>query len=153
MNADPWRARALIAIGAMLLLLTAAGLWRQHLYDTDGFTILALVQGAFYLGAVVLTWRGGLSQRALIAVLAVAALMRLGVLLAPPYLSNDINRYVWDGRVEAAGINPYRYIPADPHLVTLRDETVFPSVNRSDYAPTIYPPLACLLYTSDAADE
>jgi len=142
MNADPWRARALIAIGAMLLLLTAAGLWRQHLYDTDGFTILALVQGAFYLGAVLLTWRGGLSRRALIAVLAVAALMRLGVLLAPPYLSDDINRYVWDGRVEAAGINPYRYIPEDPHLASLRDETVFPRINRSDYAPTIYPPLA-----------
>ena len=126
MNADPWRARALIAIGAMLLLLTAAGLWRQHLYDTDGFTILALVQGAFYLGAVLLTWRGGLSRRALIAVLAVAALMRLGVLLAPPYLSDDINRYVWDGRVEAAGINPYRYIPEDPHLASCATRRSFP---------------------------
>jgi alpha-1,6-mannosyltransferase len=142
MNGGRWRMRALAAIGAMLLLLTGAGLWRQHNYDTDGFTILVLVQGAFYLAAVVLTWRGGLSRRALIAVLAVAALMRLVVLLAPPYLSDDINRYVWDGRVEAAGINPYRYIPADPHLAALRDETIFPNVNRSGYAPTIYPPVA-----------
>ena len=83
---------ALTAIGAMLLLLTGVGLWRQHVYDTDGFTILALVQGACYLGAVALTWRGGLSRRALIAALAVAAVMRLAVLLAPPYLSDDINR-------------------------------------------------------------
>src|SRR6516225_3141839 len=142
MNADRARICALTAIGALLLLLTGVGLWRQHVYDTDGFTVLALVQGAFYLAAVALTWRGGLSRRALIAVLAVAALMRLGVLLAPPYLSDDINRYVWDGRVEAAGINPYRYIPEDPHLVALRDETIFPRINRSDYAPTIYPPLA-----------
>ena len=134
--------RALIAIGAVLLLLTGAGLWRQHIYDTDGFTVLALVQGAFYLAAVALTWRGGLSRRALIAVLAVAALMRLAVLLAPPYLSDDINRYVWDGRVEGAGINPYRYVPADPHLAALRDQTIFPNINRSDYAPTIYPPVA-----------
>ena len=133
---------ALIAIGAVLLLLTGAGLWRQHIYDTDGFTVLALVQGAFYLAAVALTWRGGLSRRALIAVLAVAALMRLAVLLAPPYLSDDINRYVWDGRVEGAGINPYRYVPADPHLAALRDQTIFPNINRSDYAPTIYPPVA-----------
>jgi alpha-1,6-mannosyltransferase len=134
--------RALIAIGAVLLLLTGAGLWRQHLHDTDGFTVLALVQGAFYLAAVALTWRGGLSRRALIAVLAVAALMRLAVLLAPPYLSDDINRYVWDGRVEGAGINPYQYVPADPHLAALRDQTIFPNINRSDYAPTIYPPVA-----------
>src|SRR5579863_3421996 len=68
--------------------------------------------------------------------------MRLAVLLAPPYLSDDINRYVWDGRVEGAGINPYRYIPSDPHLEALRDELIFPHVNRSDYAPTIYPPVA-----------
>ena len=142
MNADGWRVWALSAIGAILLMLTGVGLWRQHVYDTDGFTILALVQGAFYLAAVVLTWRGGLSRRALLAVLAVAALMRLAVLLAPPYLSDDINRYVWDGRVEAAGINPYRYVPADAHLAALRDETIFPKINRADYAPTIYPPVA-----------
>ena len=142
MNADRWRKSALAAIGAVLLMLTGVGLWRQQAYDTDGFTVLALVQGAFYLGAVALTWRGGLSRRALIAALAVAALMRVAVLLAPPYLSDDINRYVWDGRVEAAGINPYRYVPADPHLAALRDGTVFPKINRADYAPTIYPPVA-----------
>ena len=142
MNADRRRTWALTAIGALLLILTGVGLWRQHVYDTDGFTVLMLVQGACYLAAVALTWRAGLSRRALVAVLAVAALMRLVVLLAPPYLSDDINRYVWDGRVEAAGLNPYRYVPADPHLAALRDETIFPNINRSDYAPTIYPPVA-----------
>jgi alpha-1,6-mannosyltransferase len=142
MKVDRWRMWALTAIGATLLMMTGVGLWRQHVYDTDGFTITALVQGAFYLAAVALTWRGGLSRRALAAVLAVAALMRLAALLAPPYLSDDINRYVWDGRVEAAGINPYRYIPSDPHLATLRDDAIYPKINRSDYAPTIYPPVA-----------
>ena len=142
MNAERWRTSALTAIGAMLLLLTGVGLWRQHVYDTDGFTVLALVQGAFYLAAVAVTWHGGLSRRALVAVLAVAALMRLAVLVAPPYLSDDINRYVWDGRVEGAGINPYRYVPADPALAALRDETIYPNINRSDYAHTIYPPVA-----------
>ena len=142
MKADQWRLWALTACGAMLVVLTGVGLWRQHVYDTDGFTILALAQGVFYLAAVALTWRGGLSRRTLLAVLAVAALMRLAVLLAPPYLSDDINRYVWDGRVEGAGINPYRYVPEDPHLAALRDQTIFPHINRSDYAPTIYPPVA-----------
>jgi hypothetical protein len=68
--------------------------------------------------------------------------MRFGVLLAPPYLSDDVNRYVWDGRVAAAGINPYRYIPVDPHLAGLRDDKIFPNINRSTYARTIYPPAA-----------
>jgi hypothetical protein len=142
MNLGRWQLWALTASGAMLLVLTGVGLWRQHLYDTDGFIVIALVQGAFYLAAVALTWRGGFSRRVLIAVLAVAALMRLAVLLAPPYLSDDINRYVWDGRVQEAGIDPYRYVPADPHLAALRDDTIFPKINRADYAPTIYPPVA-----------
>ena len=141
-HADRWRRWALTAIGALLLALTGAGLWRQHLLDTDGFTVIALVQGALCFAAVAVSGRGGLSRRALLAVLAVAAVARLAVLLAPPYLSDDINRYVWDGRVEGAGINPYRYVPEDPHLAALRDQTIFPHINRSDYAPTIYPPVA-----------
>lgn len=64
------------------------------------------------------------------------------VVVAPPFLSSDIYRYVWDGRVLAAGINPYRYIPTDPHLAALRDAKVFPEINRANYAPTIYPPAA-----------
>ena len=68
--------------------------------------------------------------------------MRVRGLLAPPYLSNDLYRYVWDGRVAAAGINPYRYVPADDHLAALRDAAIFPFINRATYAPTIYPPIA-----------
>jgi alpha-1,6-mannosyltransferase len=64
------------------------------------------------------------------------------VLLFDPLLSSDIYRYVWDGRVQAAGINPYRYIPADETLAFLRDGTIFPHINRADTALTIYPPVA-----------
>src|SRR6202043_1141157 len=60
----------------------------------------------------------------------------------PPYLSTDVYRYVWDGRVIAAGINPYRYVPADPQLESLRDPDIFPNINRADSAVTIYPPTA-----------
>jgi hypothetical protein len=142
MIASPRRTSFLIALGALMLVLTGAGLVLQQEEARGGFILLELAQGVVYLLAVALTWRGGFSRRTLVAMLAVAALMRLSVLLAPPYLSDDVNRYVWDGRVEAAGINPYRYVPVDPHLAALRDDTIFPNVNRSTYAPTIYPPVA-----------
>src|SRR5260370_7425373 len=51
-------------------------------------------------------------------------------------------RCVWDGRVQAAGINPYRYFPAHEALAFLRDGTIFPHINRADFAVTIYPPVA-----------
>ncbi len=129
-----------------MLLLTGAGLLLQHRDAHDSFIVVALLQSALYLLAIGLIWRGGFSRRVLVAVLAVAALMRVGILLAPPYLSDDVYRYVWDGRVEAAGINPYRYIPADAHLASLRDEVIYPNINRRTYAPTIYPPIAELIF-------
>jgi alpha-1,6-mannosyltransferase len=87
-------------------------------------------------------------RRAVWLVLAVAAVMRVGPVLAPPFLSSDVFRYVWDGRVQAAGINPYRFVPADPALAGLRDEAVYPNINRADYAPTIYPPLAQVIFAA-----
>jgi hypothetical protein len=83
---------------------------------------------------------------ALTAILVVAALMRAIALFAPQALSTDVFRYVWDGRVQAAHINPYRFIPADPALAALRDESIYPNINRADYAHTIYPPTAQLAF-------
>src|SRR5262245_9963667 len=60
-------------------------------------------------------------RSALLIVLAAAAAMRLVLLFAEPYLSSDIYRYIWDGRVQAAGINPYRYVPNASELAVLRD--------------------------------
>jgi hypothetical protein len=45
---------------------------------------------------------------------------------APPHTSDDLYRYQWDGRVQAAGIDPYRYAPAAPELTPLRDRVLWP---------------------------
>ena len=79
-------------------------------------------------------------SRAIAGILVVAAILRAIVLPIAP-ISTDINRYVWDGRVQAAGINPYRFLPADPALQSLRDDDIYPEINRKTYARTIYPPL------------
>lgn len=86
------------------------------------------------------------STAGLVIVLAAAMLMRLPPLVEPPYLSTDMYRYVWDGRVQGAGFNPYSHVPAAPELAHLRDGAVYDHINRADYAPTIYPPAAQLLF-------
>ena len=110
------------------------------------FVAICLVAGGVYLLAVRLVLRGEPTRRTLWLVLGFALLMRAIVLPGPAFLSNDINRYIWDGRVQAAGINPYRYLPADPALAFLRDTTVYPFINRADTARTIYPPAAQALF-------
>jgi len=79
-------------------------------------------------------------------VLAVTLGVQLAGLTTPPLTSDDAFRYVWDGRVQTAGIDPYRYVPTDPSLRRLRDPLLFPDggrprINRPD-VPTIYPPVA-----------
>ncbi|GLZ77848.1 hypothetical protein Afil01_26550 [Actinorhabdospora filicis] len=96
-------------------------------------------------------------RHAAVLVLAGGALIGGTGLLAAPRTSDDAYRYVWDGRVQAAGISPYDHVPADPALRGLRDESLFPSapdcagmwdaggfctrINRPT-VPTIYPPVA-----------
>ncbi|HSF17804.1 MAG TPA: hypothetical protein VLK65_19855 [Vicinamibacteria bacterium] len=65
--------------------------------------------------------------------------MRASFLFTEPVLSDDIYRYLWDGRVAHAGINPYRYAPEAPELALLRNED-YGGINNKDI-PTIYPPL------------
>src|SRR5258708_39680352 len=136
----------LAAIGSILLILYRIGLHSRGAADIVGFIKLALIQSVLYLIAAWLIVRARSARSTLIIVLVLAGIFRLSLVFAPPYLSDDIYRYVWDGRVQAAGINPYRYIPSDEHLQSLRDEQIYPKINRRDYARTIYPPVAEGIY-------
>jgi hypothetical protein len=110
------------------------------------FIRLALIQGLIYTASAWIAWKARGSGPTLFITVAFAALFRLSLLFAPPLLSDDVYRYVWDGRVQAAGINPYRYIPADESLKDLRDTEIYPKINRREYAPTIYPPGAEVIF-------
>lgn len=117
----------------------------------------AAVAGVLYAAAVavVAAPSSGLGRRACAVVLLLAGVMRVVTVLPPPLHSTDAYRYVWDGRVQAAGINPYRYMPAAPELAGLRDEgvgagAVYPNINRADTAPTIYPPFAQAIFAAVA---
>lgn len=136
---------ALLLLGAMLLGLT------HHLaLEFDDFIIgyseTTLCALAVFFGAAVLVARQPVNRWTMPIILVTALLCRLVLLTPDPHLSSDIYRYVWDGMVQHKGISPYRYVPGDPHLKYLRDTDIFPNINRRDYAPTIYPPVAQMFY-------
>ncbi|MGI4938955.1 MAG: hypothetical protein ACRYHQ_00050 [Janthinobacterium lividum] len=144
-------------LGVGILVMIAGGMAQRLPGDAGGmepdrtarYIGFACAAGVLYAGAV---WRvGRISGGALPLVLVLALAMRLLTFASPPLLSTDIYRYVWDGRVQAAGINPYLYLPAAPELRGLRDEgtaatAIYPHINRAYYAPTIYPPVAQALF-------
>ena len=68
-----------------------------------------------------------------------AIIFRLCLLPSDPsVLSRDMYRYIWDGRVQQDGINPYLYPPQADKLEHLRENQIYPKINRKDY-PTLYP--------------
>lgn len=112
-----------------------------------------LAAGVAYAGVVWIVRRRAVPRRSLVAALVIAGVARLIIVAAPPVMSTDLYRYVWDGRVQAAGINPYRYVPADPALAWLRDAgkrpgAVYANINRAETAPTIYPPAAQMVFAA-----
>jgi alpha-1,6-mannosyltransferase len=136
----------LLVLGCVLVVLYRAGVGASGVSGIRFFMKVAFVQSAIYLLAAWIVTRARSSNSTLLIVIAFAVLFRVSILFTPPYLSDDIYRYIWDGRVQAAGINPYRYIPAAPELAQLRDDTIYPKINRRDYAHTIYPPVAQFVF-------
>ena len=78
-------------------------------------------------------------------ILAVAIAVRLLMLPVPSTLSDDIQRYLWDGKVATAGISPYLHEPNAPAVSGLRDESWERLPHRQ--VPTVYPPLALALFS------
>ena len=136
----------LLPLASLSLAVTAGGLAAQLSGKMHVFIAVALLQGAIWAIAAAIATRNRGEGSGLALILATAILLRAIALASPVFLSDDINRYIWDGRVQAAGINPYRYLPVDPALAALRDEAIFPNINRSNYAPTIYPPVAQMIF-------
>jgi alpha-1,6-mannosyltransferase len=131
----------LAAVGVALAVLSATGPALHRAYGGWALMLIFLAGGAG-IWLALRAAEGADERSALIVILGGAVLMRLALLFVEPYLSTDIYRYIWDGRVQAAGINPYRYMPAAPELTHLRDAAIFPKINRADTAVTIYPPAA-----------
>lgn len=138
---------ALLLIGAGLILFT-----RQLISEFDHFTIgfsgVSGYSALLYIAAVLLILTQPVNRYTFPLILTVAIACRVITLLPDPYLSSDIYRYAWDGVVQHAHISPYRYVPGAKELAFLRapNQDLFDNMNRRDYAVTIYPPVAQMIF-------
>lgn len=64
---------------------------------------------------------------------------------SPPEMSDDIYRYIWDGKLQCVGVNPYAFAPDDPGLIAYHSETL-PLLVNFPHIKTIYPPVAQLVF-------
>ena len=148
---------AWVVCGIALAALMCAAAWVGRAAAADepvilhhpGVMIPFLLAGGAYLVAGWLSSRpGGGGSWAVI--LLVAVVIRLAMSAVPLAEGGDYQRYLWDGAVTAAGINPYRHSPreamdphADPRLraVAAEGRGVLEKVGFPQLR-TIYPPAA-----------
>jgi hypothetical protein len=147
-------ARRVVAAGCLAAMLACLAFLPGRWY--------LLMWAPFAVGAVQVC---RLDRRAaLVLVLLGGAALPLAAATEPPNSSDDMYRYVWDGRVQRAGVDPYRYPPSAPQLAGLRDGFLWPDasnwcvpsgctlINRPD-VPTIYPPVAEALFAAVPAGD
>jgi hypothetical protein len=115
---------------ALFFRITLLGDLRPKIVETIG---LLLLSALFYLVSAWFVLRPGTrSHPALI--LGAALVFRLTVWPLAPTLSDDVYRYRWEGKLQAAGGNPYQVRPHDEQWRSLRDETFDSTPGRDFHA-------------------
>ena len=145
----PWFTNAcLCALGLGLTHLSGLFISEHVHYTALGISGIAGWSACLYVAGVLLVLTQPVNRWSVAIVLVFGMVFRLGPLLAEPFMSTDIYRYVWDGIVQHAHINPYRYVPADAAIAAMRapHQDIYDHINRRDYARTIYPPVAQMIY-------
>ena len=137
--------RRLLLCGSLYLIATLTlVVSRTPLGSPLFFACLLVAVGAY--GAVLPTvfHIAHPNRRLLLTAFLFAIAFRVPLAIAPVGADNDMVRYLWDGRVQRLGYNPYHVIPADPAVAhTHTDQTQnMPSRN----ARTPYPPGAQLFF-------
>ena len=124
------RVPAAVAAAAALTGLAFVGVHSgiRHRYGISDLLVLLVSWLVFAIGALLVSRIPVRLAAALI--LAGGAAMQVAAFSGPPHLSDDVFRYIWDGRVQAAGIDPYKYVPAAPELADLRDPVLWPAASH-----------------------
>ena len=131
--------------GAVLpAVLIAAVLLLNHLplgHPLEVYVATFIVASVLYLWLARVTLTTEVLRGQLWMLIAASILLRASFLPVSPVGSDDVYRYIWDGRVEAHGINPYRYAPEAPELQALHSEALPAKVNYPSMK-TVYFPIA-----------
>ena len=135
---------ALLA-GELIVLSIMAGLGDLRRHIPLYLLLFALAALLFALAV----WRTTERAPSLRIILFVAIALRVPMFFTEPSLSDDVWRYLHDGRAQLAGMSPYTLAPNDPRTVPYRGSE-FGRINHPD-VPTIYPPLAQMAFRIAAA--
>ena len=136
--------KRIVGCGVVLLIALAAVATFDARRHAGAFIALMGLASLAYVASLWIIARmpAPPGRRLLAACLLLGVAWRLVLLGAAPIVSDDVFRYVWDGRVQQYGFNPYDTAPADPALAALHTDVTRRIDATNAVLPSIYPPLA-----------
>ena len=136
-----WPLAAGVTLEVLFLRMHSLHYLKNH---AIGFIELALAAGIVYLMALFGFAQARTTRATTILLIFAAIAFRATLWPMQPTLSDDLQRYRWEGKVQAAGWNPYAIAPNDPRLASLRDK--YYEIMPGRELPAIYPPATELLF-------
>jgi hypothetical protein len=136
---------ALAVTGAALLgSVIALAISQAPLGSPVFFACVSVAIGA-YAAMLARAWRADRpARRLLLLAFAFAVAFRIPLAVSPVGPDNDMIRYLWDGRVQMLGYNPYLVVPADPAMAATHTDETRAMPSRRWRTP--YPPAAQLFF-------
>jgi alpha-1,6-mannosyltransferase len=142
--------RRVYGLGAILLLALAICSRKfNNLGEPSFFVWLGVAAIAYLLAIREFFSTPKFPKRVIVIGLALSAVWQFLFLLRPPGSDDDIHRYLWDGRVQRLGYNPYILVPSDPALSRLHTPETR-TLNNPD-VPSPYPAGAQLFFRAVTA--
>lgn len=143
-----WSSRAgvplYLAGGVSVASLAAIAFGGFPLGSGAFFVALAFVAGAYVAALLIVVTGPPATWRGVLIVLGIALAMRVPLATAPVGAQSDMFRYLWDARLQRAGLNPYDVVPGDPAVGNLHTASTRKMNNSS--VPSPYPPAAQLFF-------
>jgi hypothetical protein len=131
--------RLAVPIGVAGIALAIATLPWLPWAPVVGYATLFIGSSTLFLVTAPAILRASLSIRQLASLLALLFMLRAAFLFTTPIGSDDFQRYLWDGRVQAAGVNPYRHAPGASELRPLHTATLPRLVNHPTLKTPYFP--------------
>ena len=139
------RNKILIISSSIGLLLTIALIHVFNITSIISYTVTFILSSLLYLFICWKIFKTEIPSQHIYFLIALAFLLRFSFLNTAPIGSDDIYRYMWDGKIQASGINPYQYPPNDENLNSFHT-TLLPKALNFQEMKTIYFPLSEWLF-------
>jgi len=139
------QSKVLLILSALVLCFLFLSIHILNIKPIITYSIIYISSSIIFIFISFLILKNEIPFRYVVGFIAVGILLRVSFISVNPIGSDDYYRYMWDGKVQSAGINPYLYLPHDPALLNLHSE-IIPKLINNPELKTIYFPLSQWLF-------